>query len=50
MIAGVVVLAGTGHILLAAGMVLLFLALGRALKRDRTGAVIAAEPLAVAAS
>ncbi len=47
MIAGI---AGTGHILLAAGMVLLFLALGRALKRDRTGAVIAAEPLAVAAS
>ena len=47
MIAGI---AGTGHILLAAGMVLLFLALGRALKRERAGALIAAEPLAVAAS
>lgn len=48
MIAGI---AGTGHILLTAGMILLFLALGRALKRDRSaGAVTAAEPLAVAAS
>ncbi|RLK52156.1 DUF2871 domain-containing protein [Microbacterium telephonicum] len=47
MIAGI---AGTGHILLTAGVVLLFLSLGRALKRDRAaGAVTTAEPLAVAA-
>ena len=48
MIAGI---AGTGHILLTAGMVLLFLALGRALKRDRAvGAVTTTEPLVVASS
>lgn len=48
MIAGI---AGTGHMLLTAGMILLFLALGRALKRDHAaGSVTAAEPPAVAAS
>ena len=36
MIAGI---AGTGHMLLTAAMVLLFLALGRAIGRDRAAAV-----------
>lgn len=50
MIAGI---AGTGHILLTAGMVLLFLSLGRALKSDaasRSAALAADEPAAVALS
>ncbi len=46
MIAGI---AGTGHMLLAAGMVLLFLALGRAIARDRAAATSADTVSAVSA-
>lgn len=41
MIAGI---AGVGHILITAGMVVLFLALGRAIARDRTQTDAVAEP------
>ena len=47
MIAGI---AGTGHILLTAAMVLLFLVLGRALTHDRVQADASAEPALVPAS
>lgn len=47
MIAGI---AGTGHILLTAAMVLLFLVLGRALTHDRVQADASAEPALAPAS